>query len=142
MEHVWHMWDVVPYLYALTIRICEYRIVPYCNDTLYRIGYEYEYEYCSCFRFTQCNSRFTQSSRVWHGHGHRDGQRNGQRTITCLAYVVRLIDHFSAVGALCIILTTGTRSDLRRDNNACRDISLEKYLKVPVVHVALKCVVL
>ena len=51
--------------YRTRIRLCEYRIVPYCNDTLYRIGYEYEY--CSCFRFTQCN-RFTQSNRVWHGH--------------------------------------------------------------------------
>ena len=29
--------------YRTRIRICEYRIVPYCNDTLYRIGYEYEY---------------------------------------------------------------------------------------------------
>ena len=25
--------------YRTRIRICEYRIVPYCNDTLYRIGY-------------------------------------------------------------------------------------------------------
>ena len=29
--------------YRTRIRICEYRIIPYCNDTLYRIGYEYEY---------------------------------------------------------------------------------------------------